>query len=68
MTEDQTTKTNKMAEDHLLSLHQDGRPWYVEEFLDSSHLVSWSNTTLNTSFQMGLDAEKFKTTITTLIQ
>ncbi|XDV14241.1 hypothetical protein PO909_002417 [Leuciscus waleckii] len=43
-----------MAEVHLLSLRQDGRPleWYVEEFIDS-----WSSATLNACFQMGLDDE-----------
>jgi len=32
MTEDQTSKANKMAEDHLLSFRRDGRPleWYEE--------------------------------------
>ncbi|KAI2658594.1 Titin [Labeo rohita] len=44
------------AEDWLSSICQDGRPpLSVEEFVESSHLVSWSDRMLSVCFQMGLD-------------
>lgn len=44
-----------------LSLAQDGIPLedYVEELLELSHLVSWSDSTLKTCFWSGLDDYPF---------
>lgn len=52
------TEARKRAEDHLLyTICQNGQPLerYVEDFLEYSHLVSWSNSTLKACFRMGLD-------------
>lgn len=65
MTEDQTVQNRQHSRRSsilfdpaaLLYTHtQDGCPIeeYVEEFIKLSHLVSWSNGTLNTLFWLGL--------------
>ncbi len=49
-------KRMNWAEEFLFTLQQEGRllDQYMEEFLSVLHLVSWNDTMINTSFQMGL--------------
>lgn len=53
-----TDSTIKRTGDHLMNtVCQNGHPLeqYVEEFLEYSHLVSWSDTTLSACIRMELD-------------
>ncbi|KAL0181845.1 hypothetical protein M9458_021220, partial [Cirrhinus mrigala] len=54
------------AEDFLFNIQQAERPLehYVEEFLSVVHLVSWSDATINTCFQMGLNDDRLFCSIT----
>ncbi|ROL53100.1 hypothetical protein DPX16_8042 [Anabarilius grahami] len=47
------------ADERLCRLRQSGRPLerYVEEFLEVSYLVSWTDACLNAVFLMGLDKD-----------
>ncbi|KAL0147474.1 hypothetical protein M9458_057214 [Cirrhinus mrigala] len=54
------------AEDFLFNIQQAERllEHYVEEFLSVVHLVSWSDATINTCFQIGLNDDKLFNLIT----
>ncbi|KAL0171596.1 hypothetical protein M9458_031907, partial [Cirrhinus mrigala] len=54
------------AEEFLFNIQQADKPLeqYVEEFLSVLHLVSWSDSTINACFQMGLKDDQLFCSLT----